>query len=371
MLAERQAVCSAASPLAHPLFYANPLMGGGSSKIAAEVAIATATANARLDAVVEKKDAEIKRLERELILAEKPVKEIQAADAAARAARNQADAEAAMARAAADAAAREVIANIRAGEAAAHAAREQAETEAANARSVAEKAVATRDAEVAASRAAAEEACAQLEAEAAEARAAADAAARAAAVARVAEQEQALAIRMGQSERVHRALELVQRKTRRDSPRIKFYFVLADKLRGSKATTLPALQSLLANPETRDWVVEIEMNFDDACRGKYVDEFLTVSHRWLTEGAADPRRAPPDPKGKQLAAIKEHLAVRPMVKYVWLDWFCMWQGGKDGERDINVDERAEFGWCALHLPQLLTLNRVMSARFSTHAASGC
>ena len=81
--------------------------------------------------------------------------------------------------------------------------------------------------------------------------------------------------------------------------------------------------------------------------------------------------APPDPKGVQLAAIKKHLAARPKVKYVWLDWFCMWQGGKDGERDINVDERAEFGWCALHLPQLLTLNRVMSARFSTHAASGC
>ena len=171
--------------------------------------------------------------------------------------------------------------------------------------------------------------------------------ARAAAEKRVAEQERALAVRMGESERVRKSLELVQRETRRESPRIKYYFVLADKLRGTKAKTLPALQSLLADQETRRWIVEIEMNFDDACRGKYIEDFLSISHRWMTEGTAEPRRAPPDPKGVQLAAIKEHLETHPNIKYVWLDWCCMWQGDKEGERDINVDERAEFGRCAL------------------------
>jgi len=431
-------------------------MGGSSSKIAPETAAlmvdaAVKRVEARVEtkeAQIEKQAAEMKHLERELAAARKPIEEIQAADDAARmareradaearkiiesiradesgarvqaanaraaaeraiatreaevaasraaaedacalleakaagarvaadvsarAARERADAEAAEARTAADAGAattrakldaeaRQTIENLRAGESAARAAWEQAEAEAAEARAAAENAIETREAEVAASRAAVEEATASmyadLEAAAAKARAAADkearvardradakaAEARAAAGKRVVEQEQALVVRMGQSERVRKTLELVQRATRRESPRIKYYFVRADKLRETKATTLPALQSLLANRETRDWIIEIEMNFDDACRGKYVDEYLTVSHRWLTDGAANPRRAPPDPKGVQLAAIKRHLAVRPKVKYVWLDWLCMWQGGKEGERDINVDERTEFG----------------------------
>ena len=137
-------------------------------------------------------------------------------------------------------------------------------------------------------------------------------------------------------------LRLTRRGTRREAPRVKYYFVRADQLRGTTATTLPALQTMLADAEMRDWVVEKEMNFDDACRGKYLEEYLTCSHRWLTEGAKDPRRAPPDPKGVQLAAIKEHLAAHPETKYVWLDWPCMWQGDKEGQRDITVDEKAEF-----------------------------
>jgi len=137
-------------------------------------------------------------------------------------------------------------------------------------------------------------------------------------------------------------LRLTRRGTRREAPRVKYYFVRADQLRGTTATTLPALQTMLADAKMRDWVVEKAMNFDDACRGKYLEEYLTCSHRWLTEGAKDPRRAPPDPKGVQLAAIKEHLAAHPEIKYVWLDWPCMWQGDKEGQRDITVDEKAEF-----------------------------
>lgn len=116
----------------------------------------------------------------------------------------------------------------------------------------------------------------------------------------------------------------------------------ADKLRGTVATTLPALQTILEDATLPDWIVAKEMNFDDACRGKYAEEYLTCSHRWLTDGTTNPRRAPPDPKGVQLAAIKEHLAARPQIKYVWLDWICMWQGDKEGQRDITVDEKAEF-----------------------------
>ena len=57
-------------------------MGGSSSKIAAAAAEATATA--MVDARVEKMEAEIERLGRELAAARKPMEEIQAADEAAR-----------------------------------------------------------------------------------------------------------------------------------------------------------------------------------------------------------------------------------------------------------------------------------------------
>ena len=121
-----------------------------------------------------------------------------------------------------------------------------------------------------------------------------------------------------------------RRDTRQEAPRVKYYFVRADKVREATATTLPALQTLLADATTRDWIVEREMTFEDACRGEYVEEYLVCSHRWLTEGTANPRRAPPDPKGVQLAAIKDHLAARPKIKHLWVDWLCMWQGDKEG-----------------------------------------
>ena len=61
-----------------------------------------------------------------------------------------------------------------------------------------------------------------------------------------------------------------RRDTRQEAPRVKYYFVRADKVRDSTATTLPALQTLLADATTRDWIVEKEMTFEDACRGEYV-----------------------------------------------------------------------------------------------------
>ena len=27
---------------------------------------------------------------------------------------------------------------------------------------------------------------------------------------------------------------------------------------------------------------------------------------------------------------------------VWVDWLCMWQGDKEGQREITVDEKYEF-----------------------------
>ena len=130
--------------------------------------------------------------------------------------------------------------------------------------------------------------------------------------------------------------------TCREAPLVQYYFLRADRLRETTLTTLPALQTLLSDPATRGWVVKVELNFDDACRGKYVGEFLACSHRWLADGQADPHRAPPDPNGKQLAVMNDHLTAHPAIKFLWLDWCCMWQGNKEGQREITVDEKSEF-----------------------------
>ncbi len=107
----------------------------------------------------------------------------------------------------------------------------------------------------------------------------------------------------------------------------------------------PALQTMRDDEEMRHWIVEKQMNFADACRGVYLTEYVTISHRWLTDqikGEEAKKRAPPDPNGVQLQAIKDYLVSQPSVTYVWVDWLCMWQKGKDGQREITPAEEAEF-----------------------------
>ena len=47
-------------------------------------------------------------------------------------------------------------------------------------------------------------------------------------------------------------LRLARRGVRREAPRIKYYFVRADKVRETTATTLPALQTMLADAKMRE-----------------------------------------------------------------------------------------------------------------------
>ncbi|CAK0899097.1 unnamed protein product, partial [Prorocentrum cordatum] len=55
---------------------------------------------------------------------------------------------------------------------------------------------------------------------------------------------------------------------------------------------------------------------------------------WSPAGAAA-AAAPPAEAAPAAAAGAE-------VKYLWLDWPCMWQANKEGQREITVDEKAEF-----------------------------
>jgi len=119
---------------------------------------------------------------------------------------------------------------------------------------------------------------------------------------------------------------------------VRYFFLRADMLRDdSEHSTLPALQTMKRDDTLCGWLVEKEMNFDDACRGEYLQDYMAVSHRWLD-------RNHPDPEGVQLEAIKNCLRApeAAAIKYVWVDWMCMWQGDKEGQRDITEAERSDF-----------------------------
>ena len=127
--------------------------------------------------------------------------------------------------------------------------------------------------------------------------------------------------------------------TSHEAPSVRFFFLSAARVRESTEKTLLPLQALL--DEGGEWIVEKEMNFDDACRGKYLLKFTVVSHRWLTQDQ-------PDPDGVQLEEIRKYLHAHPEVDFVWLDWPCMWQGhknrrGKSGARDLTEAEVKDFG----------------------------
>ena len=140
-----------------------------------------------------------------------------------------------------------------------------------------------------------------------------------------------------------RSVDTVRKPVTLNRKTVRYHMLLAAEVRITTRKTLPALQSLLEDPETHEWIVEVEMSFDAGCLGEYRKKFGVVSHRWLTDHAkGDPRRAPPDPDGVQLAALKQWLNDNPDIEYVWMDWPCMYQSGKDGEREPTDAERAAF-----------------------------
>jgi hypothetical protein len=78
------------------------------------------------------------------------------------------------------------------------------------------------------------------------------------------------------------------------------------------------------------WLVTKRINFDKLLEGQYVDEFLALSYRWATAEH-------PDPDGLQLRELQEHLRNQPLVKFVFVDFMCIPQGG-----ERTPPEQAEF-----------------------------
>lgn len=89
-----------------------------------------------------------------------------------------------------------------------------------------------------------------------------------------------------------------------------FWFVHADKIRTSDATTLPNLQQLRKTHAA--WLVQKEITFAEGYRGAYKKTFLAISHRWEKPGE-------PDTLGVQFAAIRKHLVDHPEIQFVWYD----------------------------------------------------
>ena len=112
-----------------------------------------------------------------------------------------------------------------------------------------------------------------------------------------------------------------------------FYFVPAATLKASDEETLPRFQELQSRG--KEWLVQVDVPWKDACRGSFAQKILAVSHRWETP-------LTPDTKGVQLKEIKENLQAHEHIEYVWYDYACMPQKGKDGADDRSVEELEEF-----------------------------
>ena len=115
-----------------------------------------------------------------------------------------------------------------------------------------------------------------------------------------------------------------------------FNWIDAEKLRTSVQEEFPAFMTLQELRASRpDWVIKKTMKLEDACTGKYAEEFLGVSHCWETPGE-------PDPRGVQLQKLRQILREKrhQRVKYVFYDKSSLPQ--RCGDIVLTPAEKAEF-----------------------------
>ena len=120
----------------------------------------------------------------------------------------------------------------------------------------------------------------------------------------------------------------------------KFWFLDADYVREyEQGKNLPVFQELQKLPPERKPLCEVEFTWSDVVLGKHAVDKLTVSHRWMEHAEKDPN---PDPRGDQLAALKERLTDVTRwpecknIKKVWIDYQCMPQDCRiEAEKKIS------------------------------------
>ena len=95
---------------------------------------------------------------------------------------------------------------------------------------------------------------------------------------------------------------------------IGFYFCDAEQLKQLRVETLPCHQEI--RERHPGMLVRKEVRFSDVLFGDLVDEYCTISHRWLNKDE-------PDKEGVQLKVVQHHLDDNPNIKYVWFDYWCM------------------------------------------------
>lgn len=105
-----------------------------------------------------------------------------------------------------------------------------------------------------------------------------------------------------------------------------FTFVDASLIRDYKGTTLPhhqKLEGVLGKGCFKNFIFD----FAGAKRGSHeFAKFLIISHRW-----EDPKN--PDPTGKQLRALIEHLQTHDGIEWIWMDWWCLPQFPRNSEQN--------------------------------------
>lgn len=105
-----------------------------------------------------------------------------------------------------------------------------------------------------------------------------------------------------------------------------FYFLDAVKL--TELDSLPTLQDGL---RVEGLVRTERLSLKEIIRGTYTTTYLAVSHRWE-------RKAAPDPNSQQMSMLINYLRKDPLVKSVWYDYSCMWQGERTDEQEAEFQQ---------------------------------
>ena len=129
----------------------------------------------------------------------------------------------------------------------------------------------------------------------------------------------------------------------------RFYFVPRDAVLAARAP-LPRMQDLLHDGRLVGIDVDVAASFERAAGA--ASEFVFVSHRW--EDASRP-----DSEGVQLGAVQDYLRDHADVRYVWFDYWCMFQRKSAAEDDRSAAQKAEFDRMLASIADLYLTMRVL------------
>ena len=147
-----------------------------------------------------------------------------------------------------------------------------------------------------------------------------------------------------------------------------FVFVLADAILSWPGKTMPTFRELhRSHPHV---LVRKTVTLSAVLTGELIEEYSTVSHRWMSPQRPDADGSPHE--GAQLMAVQELLRANPRIKFVWFDDWCMWQGERsEEEQEEFIGMLKQVNLLSLGTTVFILLDKSYDSRFWTMLEAWC